>query len=251
MKLVKELESCCLKEEPTSKQCGLLPVRFEFGDCTTMALIGNMGEFSEEKEDWMQYIERLQFFFLANGIVQEEQKRAILLTMIGPATFRLLKTLVAPRKVGEESFDNLVADMKNHLNPEHSEIIQRYKFNSRVRQPHESVAIFNAQMCKLAEHCNFGPILKDVLRDRLLSGINDEYIQRRLLLERGLTYTRALEIALEVESVTRDSRHQGAMASALALHMGNLATVLGNSAQLPDEKQQQWLQKVCVYGICG
>ena len=169
-----------------------------------MSPVGKMGEFCEENEDWSQYVERVEFFFTANGIEGEERKRAVLLTVMGPAAFGLLKRLVEPRKVARESFDSLVAIMRDHLESEPSDIVQRFRFNSRDRKPCESVALFNAELSKLAGRCNFGRVRDDMLRDRLVCGVNDELIQRRLLSERGLTYERALEIALAIETAPKD-----------------------------------------------
>ena len=55
------------------------------------------------------------------------------------------------------------------------------------------------ELCKLTEHCNFGESLPEMLRDRLVCGINDKKIQRRLLAERDLTLKKAEEIALGEE----------------------------------------------------
>ena len=45
-------------------------------------------------------------------------------------------------KPGEMSYSDLKAAMKNHLTPPPSEIVQRFKFNSRFRRPGESVIKF-------------------------------------------------------------------------------------------------------------
>ena len=39
------------------------------------ALIGTVGKFYGEKEDWTQYAERLSHFFEADLIVDEERKK--------------------------------------------------------------------------------------------------------------------------------------------------------------------------------
>ncbi len=45
-----------------------------------MALIfGMIGQFGEEKEDWPQYVERLNHFFTVNDVMRVEKKRFVFL----------------------------------------------------------------------------------------------------------------------------------------------------------------------------
>ena len=46
-----------------------------------------------------------------------------------------------------------------------------------------------------------------MLRDRLVCGVNNEQLQRRLLAEPRLTFERALELSRTFESATEDARH--------------------------------------------
>ena len=85
--------------------------------------------------------------------------------------------------------------------------VQRYKFISRVRQPEESVAKFVATLRHLAIHCGYGDSLNDMLRDRLICGINDARIQRRLLAETKVDFKRAMKIAQAMETADRDATH--------------------------------------------
>lgn len=62
-----------------------------------------------------------------------------------------------------------------------------------------------AELRRLAEHCQFGEGLSDALRDRLVCGLHNEGTQRRLLTEENLTLTRALEIAISVETAAKDA----------------------------------------------
>ena len=100
----------------------------------------------------------------------------------------------------------LVELVKKHYNPRPSAITQRFKFNSRVRQPGETVAeyIAEAELRKLSEHCDFKDTLEDMLRDRLVWGIADSRIQHRLLSEDKLTFTAALELTQAMELAAKD-----------------------------------------------
>lgn len=60
-----------------------------------------------------------------------------------------------------------------------------------------------ASLRKLSEHCNCGETLPEILRDRLVCGINNEKIQRRLLAEPDLTLKKAEEIGLAIELASK------------------------------------------------
>ena len=62
-----------------------------------------------------------------------------------------------------------------------------------------------AELKKLATHCNFGANLNEALRDKLVCGLQNIQIQRRLLSEAKLKYSKALEIAVAMEAAVRDA----------------------------------------------
>ena len=160
-----------------------------------MATHGNIGEYDPQREDWTSYSERLTEYFTANNVDDAAKKRAILLSVVGASTYQLIRNLVAPRKPTEKAFNDLVKLVQEHYQPNRSIIVQRFKFNSRSRQPGESVGTFVAELRRLSEHCQYGDTLDDMLRDRLVCGIADSRLQRRLLAEPDLTFKKALELA--------------------------------------------------------
>jgi len=53
-------------------------------------------------------------------------------------------------------------------------MIQRYVFNGRARRQGESVAEFIAEPKKISNFCDFGGRLYEMMRDRIVCGINQE-----------------------------------------------------------------------------
>ena len=47
-------------------------------------LLGKIDEFDGTKEDWPQYVERVDHFFDANGINDAGKKKSTLLAVVGP-----------------------------------------------------------------------------------------------------------------------------------------------------------------------
>ncbi len=137
------------------------------------ALLGKIDHFDEEVEEWPQYVERLQHFFEANDITGEDNKnkrRSVFLTVIGPSPYKLLRNLLAPAKPADKTFEQLAGILQEHYNPKPSEVMQRFRFNSRSRKAGESVADYVADLRRIAEFCNFGASLEVMIRDRLVCG---------------------------------------------------------------------------------
>lgn len=168
------------------------------------AAVGSVGSFNSELQSWEEYCEILDYFFIANDIEEAEKQRAVLLSCVGAQTYSLMRNLLSPAKPKDRSYVELVELLNNHFHPKPNEIVQRWKFNTRNRKPEEKVCDYAAELRKLAHGCNFGDSLTVMLRDRLVCGINDDSIQRRLLAEDGLTFEKALRFARAMEAVDKD-----------------------------------------------
>ena len=166
---------------------------------------GHMGEFNNQLEDWRSYTERLQNYFIANDIKSEAKQCAILLSVCGPRTYELIRSLLSPQEPKDVSFADIVKQMTDHYQPKPSIIVQCFKFHSRSRKQGESVATYIAELKQLAEDCEFGEFLKQMLRDRIVCGINDPRIQHRLLAERELTYQSAFELVQSMETANQNT----------------------------------------------
>jgi hypothetical protein len=173
-----------------------------------MAVHGNIGEFTPRLEDWTCYTERLESYFLANGIGDDaaQQRRAILLSVCGPTTYQLIRNLVSPDKPTDKTFAQLVKLVKDHHHPRPSSIVARKNFHERTRKTEESVSDFVAELRKLSEHCDFGDTLNKMLLDRLVCGCNDRRLQGKLLSETALTFDKAFTLATAYESAERGTK---------------------------------------------
>ena len=117
-----------------------------------------------------------------------------------------MKNSATPRKPGEIPYE-LVRLVGNHHNPKPSVIVQQFKFHSFFRKQGQSVANFVVELRQLSVHCDFGAVLDDMLRDRLVCGINNDAIQRRLLGETTpLSFKKALEIFHGMEMAANNVR---------------------------------------------
>ena len=168
-----------------------------------------IGEFNSAEEDWSSYSERLEELYIANDVQDASKRRATLLSACGAGTYTLICSLVAPNKPSEYTFKRLVELVGTYHNPKPSVTVQRHKFYTHVQHPGESVAAFVAELRWLSEHCDFGTSLDVMIRDRMVCGVHDVRIQRRLLSEPALAYKNAFSIvqSMELASKNLDTLH--------------------------------------------
>ena len=170
------------------------------------ASFGKIDEFDPTTDSWDIYCERLHHCFTARNIDEKatELKRSILLSEMGKTAYILLRNLCAPVKPGDKTFAELIKLMRRHQHPQPSIIVERLKFHKRDRQPSESVAAYVSELRRLSVTCDFETNLDSSLRDRLVCGINDEGIQRRLLAEKTLDFNKAFALAQSMELAARN-----------------------------------------------
>ena len=94
-------------------------------------MFGKLEEFDMATDkDWIQYIERMEYYFQANKITEGDTKKAILISAMGEKAYKLMCSLVSPAKPNNKSFGQLVKAMRGHFCPLPSEIVQCINLNS-------------------------------------------------------------------------------------------------------------------------
>ena len=105
-----------------------------------------------------------------------------------------------------QTYEDLVKLMREHFQPRQSEIVEHFHFNTRVHQLNKTIAALVAELWKLSEFCNFEDKLDEMLRDRIVCGINYPAIPRRLLSETDLTLAKTLVVAQGLEAAEKSSK---------------------------------------------
>ena len=90
---------------------------------------------------------------------------------MGAKCYKLLRNLITPAAPSDKSFTELVEALTKHFCPPPSEIVQRFKFNTRVRKPGESVANYIAELQALSQYCNFETLSNQCQETELFVGL--------------------------------------------------------------------------------
>ena len=127
-----------------------------------------------------------------------------MLSINGGHTYALLSDLLAPEKPSSKSVEQLTQVLVKHYNPKPVVIAERFQFYRRNQAPTETVAEYEAELRRLATHCAFGDYLSAAIRDRIVCGLRNEHIQKRLLAETELMLTKIMEIAQSMEAADQN-----------------------------------------------
>ena len=84
---------------------------------------------------------------------------------------------------------------------------ERFHFYRRDQSAGETISEYIAELRRLSTHCEFQDgRLEEALRDRLVCGLRNEAIQRKLLTVADLTFDNALKTALGMEAAERSAQ---------------------------------------------
>nr|CAI5832777.1 unnamed protein product [Callosobruchus analis] len=71
------------------------------------------------------------------------------------------------------TFSQTLNAFENHFIPRRNIIFERYKFNTRSQQQGEPIERFITSLHSLAEHCQYGQLKEELIRDRIVVGMQD------------------------------------------------------------------------------
>jgi len=171
-------------------------------------VLGNIGHVAEFDglEDWWLYEERLEQYFLANGI-EKQRKVPVLLSVIGPRSYKIVKELSNPILPKDRSFSDICDLLRGHFTPTVPIFRKRIDFYELKQKDGESVSAWFAVTKSAAIDCNFGARLNDVLKDKFVSGLKPSRVLDRLCEENPevKTLKDVVELALKYETTTKSA----------------------------------------------
>lgn len=151
----------------------------------------NIALAARECED---YFERFEIWWLTRKDLKEDKKTVNFLAIIGKEAYSLIKNLAFPEPPVSLSFEAIKELLLRHLQPINFEAAERARFHSLQRREQQDIRPFILELQTQAARCNFGDQLQVQLRDRLIAGINNPNLQRKLLLLKDATFQSARNV---------------------------------------------------------
>ena len=155
-------------------------------------------------EEWPKWLRRFERFRQASGLVEKSEEAQVntLIYCMGDEADDILRSF----KLSEEDskkYSTVKAKFEDHFVKRRNVIFERAKFNNRKQEPGEAVDTFITALYALAEHCNYGTLHDEMIRDRIVVGIRDTSLSEKLQLDAELSLTTAVAKVRQAEAVKK------------------------------------------------
>ena len=154
------------------------------------------------RENWKQWRQIWDAYALVTGLNQQsnEFQVATFITCIGQEALKAHNGL--PFKTDEEKKDitKILELWGEYCNGKTNIIYERYKFNNRQQKADERIDAYATVLRDLASSCNYGILNEEIIRDRIVCGITNSAVRKKLLQIPDLTYDKCMDVCRAAEA---------------------------------------------------
>ena len=153
--------------------------------------------------NWEFFKQRWMDYEVVTGLRnQESQVRLTTLrSVMGRDCLQILKNLGLSEEQSR-NIDEVLSALEGYFRPQKNVVFERFKFNSAIQSPSETVDSYINNLRHLSSTCDFGSLTDELIRDRLVIGVRDSGLKERLLREQKLTLDKALKLCKASETAS-------------------------------------------------
>ena len=175
---------------------------------------GKLDIFSSSIEDtWRRWKRQWASYSVATRLDKEtsEYRVAVLLTCLGPEALEIHDGFSFDETQGEDKndIDHVLKKFDKYFMAETNEAYESYRFNKADQTETENIETYITRLRQLVKGCNYGELTDRMIRDRIVAGIRDDELRRKLLEERDLTLKIAVEKCKIHESSNKQAQGMG------------------------------------------
>ena len=132
---------------------------------------------------WTRWKRGFKLYLTARGVVQDEQKQALLLHTAGLDVQDIYYSLAGE---GEKNYTDTLKLLDDHFLPNKNVPFERHLFRQISQKGDETMDQFVCRLRKQAAYCDFGANEDDHLRDQIIDKCHSCKLRRKLLERQGL-----------------------------------------------------------------
>ena len=156
----------------------------------------------DRPDEWGKWKRRFEQFCLASGLSAESEERQVstLLYTLGEDA----EDVLSSTNISEDNrkkYSEVMSKLDSFFQVRKNVIYEHARFNRRMQLADESVEQFITNLYQLVEHCEYGNLRDEMIRDRIVVGIRDSALSERLQLDPDLTLEKAKKLVRQREAV--------------------------------------------------
>lgn len=185
------------------------PPKFPPCNCSKMDYIRKVDVLNLDgniAENWRVFKQNFEIFSIAAEISKKSEavRIAVFLNAVGPAAVEVFNSFNITEEKKQE-YEEVVKAFSDFCSPKTNEVYESFVFHGRNQAIGEPFDQFLINLKKLSRTCGFGDLENRMLRDRIVCGVADKNLQKRLLEADKLDYKKAVEMARASEASTFQS----------------------------------------------
>lgn len=145
---------------------------------------------------WKQWQKEFEIYFAAAELNKKspETQVAILLHVAGSEAQQVHETFTFGEEEDENNYKVVLEKFRSHCEPQRNVVFERYVFWQRDQRPTETFDSWVTDLRQKVKSCEFNDMEQDILRDKIVFGVNNHSMKERLLREQKLTLDKAMKI---------------------------------------------------------
>ena len=152
--------------------------------------------------EWTKWSRRFERFRQASGLKDKDDEAQVntLIYSMGDEADDILQSS-GLTEADSKKYDAVLAKFETHFVKRRNVIFERAKFNMRRQEEGEPVDAFITALYGLVEHCGYGNLHDEMVRDRIVVGIRNAALSEKLQLDPGLTLEKAVTQVRQSEAI--------------------------------------------------
>ena len=153
-------------------------------------------------EEWTRWSRRFERFRQASGLKEKDDEAQVntLIYSMGDEADDILRSF-GLSEPDSKKYDVVLAKFEAHFIKRRNVIFERAKFNMHKQEEGEPVDAFITALYGLAEHCGYGNLHDEMVRDRIVVGIRNAALSEKLQLDADLTLEKAVTQVRQSEAI--------------------------------------------------
>ena len=150
-------------------------------------------------ENWRRWKQRYELFMTATEASKKSAKiqSSMLLHLIGEDALEVFNTFEFGLEEDKEKPVEILKKFDKNLT------VERHIFNSRMQHPGESIDKCITDLRLKVKTCEYGTMADEMIKDRIVVGVHSDIVRGRLLREKDLCLTKAIDICKAAEASTK------------------------------------------------